>query len=147
MEGTYFRNGPGLQVTNSNSSGSGGGSGAFSRHAFDGDGLIARFSFKGGRAAFSCRFVRTEGFLAEQVAGRPLQRSAFTKGAADGSPFFNPFDMRLKNPANTGALLSCVWRVRVVCALGCVSRMYVWRVGAHMIAPTTQQNTTPHNTL
>jgi all-trans-8'-apo-beta-carotenal 15,15'-oxygenase len=37
-----------------------------------------------------------------QAAGRPLFRSAFTKGSADGSPFFNPFDLDMKNVANTG---------------------------------------------
>jgi hypothetical protein len=38
-----------------------------------------------------------------QAAGKPLYRSAFTTGAADGSPFFNPFDLDMKNVANTGA--------------------------------------------
>ena len=33
-----------------------------------------------------------------------MHRSAFTRGAADGSPFFNPFDLNMKNVANTGVL-------------------------------------------
>ena len=28
----------------------------------------------------------------QKAAGRPLYRSPFTRGAADGAPFFNPFD-------------------------------------------------------
>jgi len=39
-----------------------------------------------------------------QAAGRPLYRTAFTRGAADGNPFFNPFDFNLKNCANTGVI-------------------------------------------
>jgi hypothetical protein len=33
-----------------------------------------------------------------------VHRTAFTRGAADGSLLFNPFDMQLKNVANTGVL-------------------------------------------
>ena len=33
-----------------------------------------------------------------------MHRTAFTRGAADGSLLFNPFDMQLKNVANTGVL-------------------------------------------
>jgi len=39
-----------------------------------------------------------------QAAGRPVHHTAFTRGAADGSLLFNPFDMQLKNVANTGVL-------------------------------------------
>lgn len=39
-----------------------------------------------------------------QAAGRPIHRTAFTKGAADGSLLFNPFDMQMKNVANTGVI-------------------------------------------
>eukprot|EP00879_Flechtneria_rotunda_P000885 GHRR01001012.1.p1 GENE.GHRR01001012.1~~GHRR01001012.1.p1 ORF type:complete len:699 (+),score=220.59 GHRR01001012.1:1081-3177(+) len=94
LHGTYFRNGPGLQVTNKN----------YSRHPFDGDGMICRFSFRDGKLHFKNKFVHTKGFLAEQAAGRPLYRSAFTKGSGNGSPFFNPFNMEMKNVANTGVL-------------------------------------------
>ena len=34
-------------------------------HPFDGDGMIHSMSFKGGRAAYRSRFVRTKGFEAE----------------------------------------------------------------------------------
>lgn len=39
-----------------------------------------------------------------QAAGRPVHRTAFTRGAADGSVLFNPFDFQLKNVANTGVI-------------------------------------------
>ncbi|KAG2494565.1 hypothetical protein HYH03_007331 [Edaphochlamys debaryana] len=92
--GTYYRNGPGLQVTNPR----------YRRHTLDGDGMVFSLAFSGGRAYFRNRFVRTQGFVAEQAAGRPLFRNSFTRGAADGSRRFNPFDLRFKNVANTGVL-------------------------------------------
>jgi carotenoid cleavage dioxygenase-like enzyme len=39
-----------------------------------------------------------------QAARRPVHRTAFTRGAADGSLLFNPLDFTLKNVANTGVL-------------------------------------------
>ena len=41
-------------------------------HPFDGDGFIHAISFKGGRASYRSRFVRTKGFAAEKEAGRSL---------------------------------------------------------------------------
>jgi len=38
-------------------------------HPFDGDGMIHMIDFKGGRANYRNRFVRTRGFQAEQEAG------------------------------------------------------------------------------
>lgn len=54
---------------------------------------------------------------APQAAGKPLLRGSFTRGAADGSPLFNPLDLRFKNVANTGVLhwggkLYALWEVR-----------------------------------
>ncbi|KAF6256619.1 carotenoid oxygenase [Scenedesmus sp. NREL 46B-D3] len=94
LRGTYFRNGPGLQVSNER----------YKRHTFDGDGMVLSFSFDQGRAWFKNKFVRTKGFVDEQAAGRPVHRTAFTRGAADGSLLFNPFDFTLKNVANTGVV-------------------------------------------
>ena len=40
------------------------------RHTFDGDGQVVAFSFDGnGRVRFTNKFVRTRGFLDEQVGG------------------------------------------------------------------------------
>jgi carotenoid cleavage dioxygenase-like enzyme len=43
-----------------------------SYHPFDGDGMIHVVGFRGGEAFYRNRFVRTEGFTAENAAGRPL---------------------------------------------------------------------------
>jgi all-trans-8'-apo-beta-carotenal 15,15'-oxygenase len=49
---------------------------------------------------FAARVLRAPA----QAAGHPVHRTAFTRGAADGSLLFNPFDFTLKNVANTGVL-------------------------------------------
>ena len=41
-------------------------------HPFDGDGMIHAMTFREGRATYRNRFVRTQGFEAEQAAGRAL---------------------------------------------------------------------------
>ncbi len=41
-------------------------------HPFDGDGLLHSISFEAGEARYACRFVRTDGFLAEQEAKQSL---------------------------------------------------------------------------
>jgi carotenoid cleavage dioxygenase-like enzyme len=41
-------------------------------HPFDGDGMLHQVLFEDGRASYRNRFVRTDGFLAEQQAGAPL---------------------------------------------------------------------------
>ncbi|QXC63486.1 carotenoid oxygenase family protein [Aquihabitans sp. G128] len=41
-------------------------------HPFDGDGMVHAVRFRGGRATYRNRFVRTEGLVAEQEAGRSL---------------------------------------------------------------------------
>jgi all-trans-8'-apo-beta-carotenal 15,15'-oxygenase len=78
----------------------------YQRHFMDGDGCMFSLSFPGGGRMphFRNRYIRTAGFVAEQAAGKPLFRNAFTRGAADGSPFFNPLDLNFKNVANTGVL-------------------------------------------
>ena len=76
LNGTLFRNGPGLSDVN----------GQEIAHPFDGDGMIVKIAFKNGRAHFSNRFIRTEGFLKEQAAGKILYRGVFgtqkTRGMA-----------------------------------------------------------------
>ncbi|WP_207547450.1 carotenoid oxygenase family protein, partial [Mycobacterium kubicae] len=41
-------------------------------HPFDGDGMIHVVGFRDGKAFYRNRFVRTDGFLAENEAGEPL---------------------------------------------------------------------------
>jgi all-trans-8'-apo-beta-carotenal 15,15'-oxygenase len=103
LEGTLFRNGPALLDINGESV----------RHPFDGDGMICRVTFKGGRAHFSNRFVRTQGFIKEQTAGKFLYRGVFGTRKSGGW-LSNAFDLRFKNIANTqvvywGGKLMALW--------------------------------------
>jgi all-trans-8'-apo-beta-carotenal 15,15'-oxygenase len=90
LTGTLFRNGPGLLDIN----------GETIRHPFDGDGMISRIAFRNGKAHYRSRYVRTEGYVAEQEAGKPLYRGVFGTQKPGGF-FANVFDLRLKNIANT----------------------------------------------
>jgi all-trans-8'-apo-beta-carotenal 15,15'-oxygenase len=104
LTGTLFRNGPGLLDIH----------GTPIRHPFDGDGLINAISFTpGGRVHFRSRFVRTEGYIAEQKAKKPLYRGVFGT-QKPGGWWHNAFDLRLKNIANTqviywGGKLLALW--------------------------------------
>jgi carotenoid cleavage dioxygenase-like enzyme len=42
---------------------------AYTRHPFDGDGMVCSFAFRNGRAFFRNKFVRTKGVVDEQVGG------------------------------------------------------------------------------
>ncbi|MBE9028165.1 carotenoid oxygenase family protein [filamentous cyanobacterium LEGE 11480] len=103
LHGTLFRNGPGMLDVN----------GERVNHPFDGDGMICAISFDQGRAHFRNRYVRTEGFEAEQQAGKILRRGVFGTQRS-GGPLFNAFDFKLKNIANTqvvywGKKLLALW--------------------------------------
>ena len=93
LHGTLFRNGPGMLDVN----------GQLLHHPFDGDGMICAIAFDKGRAHFRNRFVRTEGYMAEQAAGRILYRGVFGT-QKPGGWLANAFDVRLKNIANTNIL-------------------------------------------
>lgn len=93
LEGTLFRNGPGLLDV----------AGHPVHHPFDGDGMIASISISQGKAYFRNRFVRTEGYVKEQTAGKPLYRGVFGS-QKPGGLFANAFDLRLKNIANTNVI-------------------------------------------
>lgn len=93
LHGTLFRNGPGKLDVN----------GERIHHPFDGDGMVCAIAFDQGRAHFRNRFIRTEGFLAEQEAGKILYRGVFGTQKSGGW-LTNAFDFRLKNVANTNIL-------------------------------------------
>lgn len=90
LTGTLFRNGPGLLDIAGEPIG----------HPFDGDGMVCRVAFQNGRAHFCNRFVRTEGYVAEQAAGKILYRGVFGTQKAGGW-LANCLDLRIKNIANT----------------------------------------------
>ncbi len=93
LHGTLFRNGPGLLDVN----------GQPIHHPFDGDGMVCAIAFRNGRAHFRNRMVRSEGYLAEQKAGRILYRGVFGT-QKPGGWLANAFDFNLKNIANTNVI-------------------------------------------
>jgi all-trans-8'-apo-beta-carotenal 15,15'-oxygenase len=91
LRGTLYRNGPGRLERG----------GLWVHHPFDGDGMITALRFEGTAAVrLSNRFVRTEGWLAEEQAGRFVYRGVFGT-QKPGGVLANAFDVRLKNIANT----------------------------------------------
>ena len=90
LEGTFYRNGPGLLDIN----------GQVLRHPFDGDGMISAIRFANGRAHYRNRFVRTQGYVEEQKAGKILYRGVFGT-QKPGGWLANFLDLRIKNIANT----------------------------------------------
>jgi all-trans-8'-apo-beta-carotenal 15,15'-oxygenase len=90
LVGTLYRNGPGRLERG----------GQWVHHPFDGDGMITALRFEGGMALLRNRFVRTEGWQAEEQAERFVYRGVFGT-QKPGGPLANAFDLRLKNIANT----------------------------------------------
>ncbi|MEB3169613.1 MAG: carotenoid oxygenase family protein [Synechococcaceae cyanobacterium] len=90
LRGTLYRNGPGRLERG----------GHWVHHPFDGDGMVTALRFEAGTVSLSNRFVRTEGWLAEERAGKPLYRGVFGS-QKPGGLLANAFDLRLKNIANT----------------------------------------------
>ncbi|MFM7464332.1 MAG: carotenoid oxygenase family protein, partial [Cyanobium sp.] len=88
--GTLYRNGPGRLERG----------GHWVHHPFDGDGMVTALTFGSKGATLTNRFVRTEGWLAEEKAGKPLYRGVFGT-QKPGGPLANVLDVRLKNIANT----------------------------------------------
>lgn len=71
-------------------------------HPFDGDGMITEFRFGDGAVHYTNRFVRTEEFVAEEEAGKPLYRSLGTN--LPGGPLRNFGKIKVKNAANTSVI-------------------------------------------
>jgi all-trans-8'-apo-beta-carotenal 15,15'-oxygenase len=93
LSGTLFRNGPGMLDVN----------GTPIHHPFDGDGMVSAIAFDNGNAHFRNRYVKTEGFLKEQEAGKILYRGVFGT-QRDGGWLANIFDLNFKNIANTNVI-------------------------------------------
>ncbi|MEO1350015.1 MAG: carotenoid oxygenase family protein [Cyanobacteria bacterium J06635_15] len=92
LQGTLFRNGAGRLDVNGQKIG----------HPFDGDGMVCAITFNQGRAHFKNRYVRTEGYLKEQAAGKILYRGFGTQ--KPGGWIANIFDTNFKNAANTNVI-------------------------------------------
>ncbi|MDX1977224.1 MAG: carotenoid oxygenase family protein [Pseudanabaenaceae cyanobacterium bins.68] len=93
LQGTLYRNGPGLLDRNGENYG----------HPFDGDGMVCAIRLHQGEAYFRNRFVKTPEFLAEEAAGKILYRGVFGT-QKPGGWLTNCFDLRLKNIANTNVI-------------------------------------------
>ena len=91
LSGSFYRNGPGRLKLG----------GEVFGHWFDGDGMIAKTTFTGGKVHFSNKFIRTPKYVDETAAGRPLYRGF---GGAPKGSFFKRFAPPA-NPANTGLIL------------------------------------------
>ncbi|HEV7892438.1 MAG TPA: carotenoid oxygenase family protein [Pyrinomonadaceae bacterium] len=73
LRGTYYINGPARFER-----------GGFRyRHWLDGDGMVCALRFEGGRVRATSRFVRSEKFLTEEEAGRPVFRAFGTSFESD----------------------------------------------------------------
>ncbi len=98
LDGTFVRNGSNPRF-----------SAAGRYHWFDGDGMLHAVRFRGGRAAYRNRWIRTRAFLAEEEAGRALWT-----GVTERPDFTNPRGP-FKDTANTdvvfhaGKLLVTWW--------------------------------------
>ena len=93
LQGTLYRNGPGRLERG----------GQRVHHPFDGDGMITAVRFGEEGVSLTNRFVRTEGWQAEEAAGKVLYRGVFGSQKPGGLRA-NAFDLRLKNIANTGVV-------------------------------------------
>ena len=93
LNGTFYRNGPGRLERG----------GQWVHHPFDGDGMIAAIKFEEGLSTLSNRFIRTEGWEAEEKAGKFIYRGVFGT-QKEGGILNNAFDTRLKNIANTNVI-------------------------------------------
>jgi all-trans-8'-apo-beta-carotenal 15,15'-oxygenase len=89
LTGTLYRNGPGLLERD----------GHWLHNHFDGDGLITAFRFELGNLYLTNRFVRTNAFEKENLAGQFLYRGAFGSKKPGGALAYI-FDLRRKNIAN-----------------------------------------------
>jgi len=93
LRGTLFKNGPAR----------------FSRgndqyaHWLDGDGYVTALRISDAGVTWSGRYVRTDAFNEEEVAGKVTFRTTFGTEKAGGIAS-NAFDIRLKSPANTNIL-------------------------------------------
>eukprot|EP01018_Ginkgo_biloba_P019557 Gb_39803 [translate_table: standard] len=67
VEGVYIRNGPNPRHVP-----------RAGHHLLDGDGMLHALTIKDGRPTFCSRFVRTEKFIQEEIAGRPIFPNIFS---------------------------------------------------------------------
>jgi carotenoid cleavage dioxygenase-like enzyme len=74
-------------------------------HPFDGDGMVHAVGFRDGKAFYRNRFIRTDGFIAEQRAGKPLWAGLAEDPALSPSETGWGARGRLKDASSTDVVL------------------------------------------
>ena len=91
LTGTFYRNGPGRQRIGNTTYG----------HWFDGDGMLAAFTFRDGRVHFRNRYVRTPKYV-DETASQSIEYRGFGTQVPGG--VWKNFLKMPANPANTNTI-------------------------------------------
>lgn len=100
LTGAFYRNGPARHMLG----------GQRYHHLFDGDGMVQKYTLSARGIVHQGRFVRTEKFLADSAAGRPV-RAAFGTNPPGAEPIAAPDAINVANTSivNHGAELMALW--------------------------------------
>lgn len=100
LTGAFYRNGPARHMLG----------GQRYHHLFDGDGMVQKYSLSERGIVHQGRFVRTEKFLADSAAGRPV-RAVFGTNPPGAEPIPAPDAINVANTSvvNHGGELMALW--------------------------------------
>jgi all-trans-8'-apo-beta-carotenal 15,15'-oxygenase len=100
LTGAFYRNGPARHMLG----------GQRYHHLFDGDGMVQKYSLSERGIVHQGRFVRTEKFLADSAAGRPV-RAAFGTNPPGAEPVMAPDAINVANTSvvDHGGELMALW--------------------------------------
>lgn len=100
LTGAFYRNGPARHMLG----------GERYHHLFDGDGMVQKYSLSERGIVHQGRFVRTEKFLADSAAGRPV-RGAFGTNPPGAEPITSPDAINVANTSvvQHGGALMALW--------------------------------------
>lgn len=100
LTGAFYRNGPARHILG----------GQRYHHPFDGDGMVQKYAVSERGIVHSGRFVRTEKFLADSAAGRPV-RAAFGTNPPGAEEIASPDAVNVANTSvvHHGGELMALW--------------------------------------
>jgi len=100
LQGSFYRNGPARHSLG----------GQRYHHTFDGDGMLQRYTLGAQGIVHQGRFVRTEKFIADSAAGRPV-RAAFGTNPPGAEPISSPDAINAANISvlQHGGELMALW--------------------------------------
>jgi carotenoid cleavage dioxygenase len=100
LQGAFYRNGPARHSLG----------GQRYHHAFDGDGMLQRYTIRNGAIVHQGRFVRTEKFVADSAAGHPV-RAAFATNPPGADEVTSPDAVNAANISvlQHGGELMALW--------------------------------------